>query len=386
MLNSKNSRHRGGARFAFSQTAQALINNDVALTFRWLLLLASFAMAVPVSAKTENPAVTALTNTAASHLATGALEQAANALERALRIEPQNPRLWHFLAQIHHQRGDYEQARDMAERSSGLAGDDAGLKAQNTWLTALTDQASQRRGAPSNEAVKIEELLNEKRQTNHLSKQEITTVKRVLDTERAQGKEFLETVPKQAPRTESSESKWLSSALEQESAECRETEAALAAAEKKSHRVSQQLNAARVDLKVADRQLAVAQQQYRQAETMLRKTLARNSRLEKQFSQAVAKTPSMDKQAKTVAALLKELAAEHEYSLELEEKNGVYREWLERQERELRGLRHTLVSVERRLDREIYREDRSLLGARGDYGSWRKKRRIHHGWGDDDDD
>jgi len=271
MMDTERSSHIGGAPVAFSQAPQAHINNYAALTLRWLLLAVSIAMAAPASAKTETQAVTTLTNTAANYLAMGALDQAANALERALRIEPHNPILWHFLAQTHHQRGDYEQARDMAEKSSSLAGDDAALKAQNTWLTALTDQASIRRGAPSNEAARIEELLNEKCQANQLSKQELMALKRELDSERARSKQFLETVTKRAPRTESNELKQLSSKLEQESAKRRETEAALAVAEKKSHRFSQQLNVARADLEAANRQLAAAQQQYRQTETVLKK-------------------------------------------------------------------------------------------------------------------
>ena len=41
-----------------------------------------------------------------------------DALERALRIEPRNPSLWHELAGVRLLEGHYEQADSLAQRSN----------------------------------------------------------------------------------------------------------------------------------------------------------------------------------------------------------------------------------------------------------------------------
>jgi Flp pilus assembly protein TadD len=61
----------------------------------------------------------------------GRLTNAAATLERALRIEPKNPRLWHQLALVRLRQGDYAQAESLAARSNTWAADDAELKAAN---------------------------------------------------------------------------------------------------------------------------------------------------------------------------------------------------------------------------------------------------------------
>ncbi len=111
---------------------------------RCLLMMMCIASAVPASARTENPAVIELIEAAASHIASGTFNRAASAAERALRIEPESAWIWHLLARIHHLQSDYEMAHNMAEKSSSLAGNDVGLKAQNTWLITAADQASKR--------------------------------------------------------------------------------------------------------------------------------------------------------------------------------------------------------------------------------------------------
>ena len=57
--------------------------------------------------------------------------RAAASLERALRIEPRNPRLWHELAVIRLRQADYGQAESLAARSNTYAGADAELRAAN---------------------------------------------------------------------------------------------------------------------------------------------------------------------------------------------------------------------------------------------------------------
>jgi Flp pilus assembly protein TadD len=86
-------------------------------------------MAAP--ARPESAAVASLMDSARAQVSAGRLANAAATLERALRIEPKNPRLWHQLALIRLQQGDYTQAGSLAARSNTWAADDAELKAAN---------------------------------------------------------------------------------------------------------------------------------------------------------------------------------------------------------------------------------------------------------------
>ena len=63
--------------------------------------------------------------------AAGRLPAAAASLERALRIEPRNPRLWQQLARVRLQQGDFAQAESLAARSNSFAGGDNVLRAEN---------------------------------------------------------------------------------------------------------------------------------------------------------------------------------------------------------------------------------------------------------------
>jgi tetratricopeptide (TPR) repeat protein len=75
----------------------------------------------------NSPAVVALLDEAAVYASQGDGDQAAATIERALRIEPRNPWLWHRLAVIRMQQGRYSEAIDLATRSSSLANGDARL-------------------------------------------------------------------------------------------------------------------------------------------------------------------------------------------------------------------------------------------------------------------
>jgi Tfp pilus assembly protein PilF len=61
-------------------------------------------------------------------------ERAAALLERALRIEPRSAQLWHRLAQVRLQQGQYQLAENLARKSSALAIDDIQLQEKNTRL------------------------------------------------------------------------------------------------------------------------------------------------------------------------------------------------------------------------------------------------------------
>ena len=79
----------------------------------------------------ENVAVAGLMESARSDAAAGRLPAAAASLERALRIEPRNPRLWQQLARVRLQQADYAQAESLAARSNSFAGGDTALRAEN---------------------------------------------------------------------------------------------------------------------------------------------------------------------------------------------------------------------------------------------------------------
>jgi Tfp pilus assembly protein PilF len=83
------------------------------------------------SQKPENVAIAGLMDSARKDASSGKLGSAAASLERALRIEPRNPRLWHELAVIRYRQADYGQAESLAARSNTYAGTDADLRAAN---------------------------------------------------------------------------------------------------------------------------------------------------------------------------------------------------------------------------------------------------------------
>jgi hypothetical protein len=86
--------------------------------------------------KQENVAIAGLMDSARSDASSGKLGSAAATLERALRIEPRNPRLWHELAKVRYRQADYTQAESLAARSNTYAGSDADLRAANQKLIA----------------------------------------------------------------------------------------------------------------------------------------------------------------------------------------------------------------------------------------------------------
>lgn len=105
-----------------------------------LLLLAGCAMlppsdsTAPTTPASDNGAVVALVQNAKNDAAAGRLPSAAANLERALRIEPRNPVLWHELARVRLDEGQSAQAEQLANKSLTLAGTDAGLRAENWRL------------------------------------------------------------------------------------------------------------------------------------------------------------------------------------------------------------------------------------------------------------
>src|SRR5437879_12285621 len=76
------------------------------------------------AAHTETIAIASLLDGARADTAAGRLANAAASLERALRIEPRNPRLWQGLARVRLKQGASPRARSTPARSTPWAGAD----------------------------------------------------------------------------------------------------------------------------------------------------------------------------------------------------------------------------------------------------------------------
>ena len=78
---------------------------------------------------TLGPASKALVAQAQSQQASGDYATAASSLERALRIEPNNPLLWLELSKLRQAENNYVQAESMARKALSKAGGDAKVQA-----------------------------------------------------------------------------------------------------------------------------------------------------------------------------------------------------------------------------------------------------------------
>jgi predicted Zn-dependent protease len=83
-------------------------------------------------------------DTARADMAANRLGSAAATIERALRIEPRNPRLWQELARVRLKQGEYGQAESTAARSNSFAGSDTALRAENQRIIEQARAASGR--------------------------------------------------------------------------------------------------------------------------------------------------------------------------------------------------------------------------------------------------
>ncbi|MNQ49475.1 hypothetical protein D3C85_633860 [compost metagenome] len=107
-----------------------------------LMLAIYTAASLPaLAAQQNNSASAAMLEAAALQLEFGEVEQAGDTLERALRIEPNNPATLHHLGRVRLQQGQYEQAVALATRSNALARNDAELRKRNLQLVQAARQA-----------------------------------------------------------------------------------------------------------------------------------------------------------------------------------------------------------------------------------------------------
>lgn len=86
----------------------------------------------PPRARDTQPAAASLLKDAEQALGSGDALKAEKYLERAIRIEPQNPLLWHGLAQSKFQQDQYSQTIQMSLKSNSCLPDRA--TEQSNWL------------------------------------------------------------------------------------------------------------------------------------------------------------------------------------------------------------------------------------------------------------
>lgn len=84
----------------------------------------------------NNAAVLAMLQQAERQSQTHKLGVAVATLERALRLEPRNPLIWHRLAVVRLKQGRLAQAADLAAKSNALLGENDPLRAQNDAIIA----------------------------------------------------------------------------------------------------------------------------------------------------------------------------------------------------------------------------------------------------------
>jgi hypothetical protein len=109
----------------------------------------------PAAPPTQPAAVVALLDHAEQQANSGDLPAAALTLERAIRIDPRNPILWHHLATVRLAEGNPRQAEEMAKKSNSLAAGNYALQARNWDLIARARRArGDRTGAQSAERQK----------------------------------------------------------------------------------------------------------------------------------------------------------------------------------------------------------------------------------------
>jgi Flp pilus assembly protein TadD len=83
---------------------------------------------LPISA---NTAVVALIDSARMDFISGKSDSAGATIERALRIEPKNPMLWHELAKLRLREGEFKQAEALAAKSNNWADENKRLRVLN---------------------------------------------------------------------------------------------------------------------------------------------------------------------------------------------------------------------------------------------------------------
>jgi tetratricopeptide (TPR) repeat protein len=98
-----------------------------------------------ISSKPTSGTVLALLSQAKQQERSGNPEKAAAVIERALRIEPNNPQLWYRLALLRLQQGKLDLAKSFAAKSMALAQGDEDLQTKNRTIMQQVDLLQGRR-------------------------------------------------------------------------------------------------------------------------------------------------------------------------------------------------------------------------------------------------
>lgn len=107
-----------------------------------------------------SPAVVKLLEQARSATLAGDLQRAEVILERAIRIEPKNPLLWHYLAKVRLQQGRFNEAAGLAQKSNALTKSDKPLQADNWRIIAHARNRSGDMVGAREAQGKVDALLN----------------------------------------------------------------------------------------------------------------------------------------------------------------------------------------------------------------------------------
>jgi tetratricopeptide (TPR) repeat protein len=104
------------------------------------------------------PAATALVAQAHRHAGGGDQQAAISTIERALRIEPENPLLWLELGDIHEAAGRFDQAAGLGHKALQLATGDPHAQSASWHLIAESLKARNRNGEAAEAQRRADEL------------------------------------------------------------------------------------------------------------------------------------------------------------------------------------------------------------------------------------
>ena len=91
--------------------------------------------------QSNRKAVASLVDQAQTEASAGHLGNAAASMERAIRLEPKNARLWQELARLRLNQRDYALAENVAMKSNTLTRGDNALRSQNWDIIAQAREA-----------------------------------------------------------------------------------------------------------------------------------------------------------------------------------------------------------------------------------------------------
>jgi Flp pilus assembly protein TadD len=91
--------------------------------------------------QSNRKAVASLMDQARTEASAGRLGNAAASMERAIRLEPKNARLWQELARVRLNQRDYVQAEHVAMKANTLTRGDYAVRAENWNIIAQSREA-----------------------------------------------------------------------------------------------------------------------------------------------------------------------------------------------------------------------------------------------------